>query len=151
MSSPSTQRASALLSGSLKAFSLVSIATGSFDIFLGLEGIKALCEPLAPTAIPATSSFAALVDTQTRFFGAMWAGYGVMLWWTSNDVVNRRTPLALLAGILFVSGVGRAASALQYGFSAPWIQAITAIDVLAPFAMFYFGVQGTRNGHGKLA
>lgn len=128
MSSAPLQLPMPLFTGLLKTFSLIFIVTGSFAILLGLDSIRALSPPLAPGALPTNSPVVS--DAQTRFFGAIWAGYGMMLWWASNNVSNRHTHLVLLAGISFVSGVGWAPSVLRYGVSAVRIQDITAIDVL---------------------
>lgn len=66
----------------------------------------------------------------------MWAGYGVMLWWTSNDLETRRMPLGLLGGIIFVGGLGRLLSGLSHGFSATWVQVATVAELLGPLAVY---------------
>jgi hypothetical protein len=104
------------------------------DVCLGIDMINSISGPL-PTRSPAV----ALVDSQIRFLGAMWAGYGMMLWWTSNDLETRRTPLGLLGAIMFLAGLGRLLSGLSHGFSATWVQVATAAELFGPVAMYSLG------------
>lgn len=104
------------------------------DVCLGIGMINSISGPL-PTGSPAI----ALVDSQIRFLGAMWAGYGVMLWWTSCDLQTRRTPQGLLAGIMFVGGLGRLASGLSHGFSVAWVQVTMLAELLGPVAIYLLG------------
>lgn len=55
-----------------------------------------------------------------------------MLWWASNDIRARRAPLALLSGVFWVAGVGRAVSGLRYGFSFPLVKVATAAELVGP-------------------
>ena len=118
----------------LKACSLFSIITGSMDVCRGIDMMNSISGP-----IPIRSPAIALVDSQIRFLGAMWAGYGMMLWWTSNDLKTRRIPLGLLGGIMFLGGLGRLLSGLSHGFSATWVQVATAAELFGPVAMYSLG------------
>ncbi|CAI7617785.1 unnamed protein product [Penicillium manginii] len=127
-------RKSPLFSRTLKACSIFAMITGTMDVCLGIGMIDSTLGP-----IPTGSVAMALVDSQIRFLGAMWAGYGVMLWWTSSDLETRRTPLGLLAGIMFVGGLGRLASGLRHGFSESWVQVAMLTELLGPVAMYSLG------------
>ena len=114
----------------LKVCSAFAITTGSLDAGLGIRMLGK--ESDFPTASPTT----AFADSQFRFLGAMWAGYGVLLWWTSNDLQGRQIPLGLLGGVMLAGGVGRALSALKYGFSAPWVQVAMWVELLGPGVIY---------------
>ncbi|KAK3067283.1 hypothetical protein LTR53_015936 [Teratosphaeriaceae sp. CCFEE 6253] len=118
------------VAGTLKAFSLFAIATGTLDILLGTAMAG------TPAESPATSPTMRLIDSQLRFLGAMWAGYGLMLWWITDDLPGRRTPLALLSGVMVAGGVGRAISGARYGFSATWVAVAMWVELLGPAGLY---------------
>ncbi|THC91133.1 hypothetical protein EYZ11_009403 [Aspergillus tanneri] len=105
-----TIQSSILFPTTLKACSMFAMLTGSMDVIFGADMITSAAGPL-PLGSPAIT----LLDSQIRYLGAMWAGYGVMLWWTSNDLQTRKAPLDLLAGIMFVGGIGRLVSGMRAG------------------------------------
>ncbi|EED21880.1 conserved hypothetical protein [Talaromyces stipitatus ATCC 10500] len=112
----------------IKAFSLFSMITGSMDVLSGVS----LIASMSGSSLTGTPTSLALADSQLRFLGAMWAGYGAMLWWASNDPQTRRFPLAMLGGILFVSGIGRVISGLSRGFNATWVKVATVVELVGP-------------------
>ncbi|KAK6079527.1 hypothetical protein SCUP234_05696 [Seiridium cupressi] len=126
-----------LISQALKAFSIVSIATGSADVLFGIRMIATKPGESAPK--PATVS---LMDSQLRFLGAMWAGYGMILWWASNNLVSRRVPLAVLGGVMFLGGLGRAASGLSHGMAATWVKVATAVELVGPGLVYLLAFAG---------
>ena len=122
-----------LLSRTLKVCSAFAVLTGSLDLCLGtsmLGGSQVFTPGLSTTAI---------ADSQIRFFGSAWAGYGVMLWWTSNDLSTRQTPLALLGGICFVAGLGRLVSSFKHGFGATWVRVAMWAELLGPGVIYAIG------------
>ncbi|KAM5355175.1 hypothetical protein ACJ41O_001821 [Fusarium nematophilum] len=128
---------SQLLARTLKGISIFSIVTGSLDVLLGTR----LIVPAPDQQLPFDPPALALVDSQLRFLGAMWAGYGTLLWWASNDVRARRVPLALLGVAMLAGGVGRLASGLSYGWSAPLKVATAAELVLLGPGMIYLSLR----------
>lgn len=124
---------SQLLPRTLKVCSVFAVATGSLDLCLGtsvLGGSQVFAPGLPNTAI---------ADSQIRFFGSVWAGYGVMMWWTSNDLKTRQVPLALLGGICFVAGLGRLASSFKHGFGAEWVRVAMWAELLGPGVLYAIG------------
>ncbi|GAM86221.1 hypothetical protein ANO11243_042330 [Dothideomycetidae sp. 11243] len=102
---------------------------GTLDVCLGIEMLGGTAQ------FPAASPVTAITDSQVRFLGSAWAGWGVMLWWASNDVRGRQTPLALLGGVIFAGGIGRALSARRFGFGAQWIPVVMWVELLGPGAL----------------
>ena len=62
-----------------------------------------------------------------------------MLWWASNDLRARRTPLALLGAIVVFSGVGRVIGGLTYGFGSRVVAWTAVGEILVPTAIWLFG------------
>ncbi|GAK68345.1 uncharacterized protein PAN0_071c6591 [Moesziomyces antarcticus] len=124
----------AALSTPLKLTAAFAVATGLMNLVAGVGWLKII----TGVPLPVQSRAAVFADSQLRFFGAIWAGYGAMLWWASNDVRGRRVPLAILACTMAVSGLGRTISGIVHGFSSPFTATFPAIELLAPSALWYF-------------
>ena len=62
-----------------------------------------------------------------------------MLWWASDDIRTRQTPLAILAGVMVFAGVGKLVSGVQYGFGSRVLAVAAAGEVLVPVALWMFG------------
>lgn len=119
----------------LKVGSAFAIATGTMDVLLGARTL----ENTSGVPFPINTVAAVLADSQLRFLGGIWAGYGMMLWWASNDLRTRRVPLAILGGVMMFGGIGRSISGALYGFSSSLIVGFTAIELLVPPAVWLFG------------
>ena len=119
----------------LKVGSAFAVATGTMDVLLGAQTL----ETATGAAFPMNSAAAVLADSQLRFFGGIWAGYGLMLWWTSNDLRSRRVPLAILGSVVLLGGIGRSISGALYGFGSSLIVAFTAIELVVPPAVWLLG------------
>lgn len=110
----------------LKTSSAICATTGIIDLILGPNFLLKTCgAPPLPSGHP-------VVESQYRFFGGIWAGYGAMVWWASNDVKARRAPLALLGGIMILGGVGRLLAAWHHGFGEPLMAVFAGIEILGP-------------------
>ncbi|KAK4934721.1 hypothetical protein LTR10_024094 [Elasticomyces elasticus] len=123
------------LSNFLKGVSLFSICTGTADVLLGASSVDFFAGHTFPVNSPAT----VFADSQLRFLGGMWAGWGVMMWWASNDLRARRTPLALLGGIMLFAGIGRVISGVKFGFGSNVVAAATAAEFVVPATIWLFG------------
>jgi Domain of unknown function (DUF4345) len=111
----------------LRIFAVFAVVTGSLDLLFG-GGLL-----VASGAVLATGSATdPLIDSQLRFLGAIWAGYGVMLWWTAGNLRSRMTPLAILSATMFVAGLGRTGSALLHGIPSPLVIVFIAIELIGP-------------------
>lgn len=111
------------------------MATGTMDLLFGVR----MLESGSGASFPMNSAAAVLADSQFRFLGGIWTGYGMMLWWTSNDIRTRRVPLAILGGIMGFGGIGRTISGVLHGFSSPLILGFTAIELVVPPAIWVLG------------
>ena len=125
---------SQLLSGGLKVFALFSIFTGTMDVVLGHK----MLVPASERSLLPRSTLAVL-DNQLRFLGTMWAGYGSILWWTTNDLTSRQIPLSLLGLFMFLAGVGRLTSGLAYGWGASWTKIAAGVELVGPPLIYLLG------------
>lgn len=121
------------LSTLLKVGSAFALATGTADVFLG----KAILE--TGSRFPVDTDAQVFADSQIRFLGAMWAGWGSMLWWISNDVKGRRVPLAIFGGFFVLGGLGRAISGALYGFRPGMTLPFTLVELIVPPAVWLAG------------
>ena len=119
----------------LKVGSAFAIATGTMDVLLGAR----VLENFSGVAFPVDSTAAVLADSQLRFLGGIWAGYGMMLWWASNDLRTRRVPLAILGVVMVFGGIGRSISGALYGFGSSLMVGSTAIELVVPPAVWLLG------------
>ncbi|EKJ75808.1 hypothetical protein NXS19_008399 [Fusarium pseudograminearum] len=118
----------------LKVFSIFSMATSTADV---IAGHKALIPASERALLP--KSTLSVLDNQLRFLGAVWGGYGALLWWASNDLETRQTPLAVLGAVMFIAGIGRTASGLATGWGAPWLKVAAGIELVFPPLIYLFG------------
>ncbi len=123
------------LSTFLKIGSTFALVVGGLDALLGAGAI----EPVAGVPLPVDSVATITADSQIRFLGTMWAGYGAMLWWVSKDVKARRVPFGILGVVLFVGGIARSISAAKYGFPVGALTAATAVELVVPPAIWLLG------------
>ena len=112
MSPTSSDRSARLLSYVLKVTCLIPFATGLADTFGGTRILA-----VAGAKIPSQMASDPMVNSQIAFWGAIWFGYGLTLWWSSNDAVARAPVLRLLLATLLLSGLGRALAAIVYGWA----------------------------------
>lgn len=122
----------AFVPGLLRGAGSFAIATGVADAFIGSR----MLEGLAGEPFSITSPVGAVADSQIRFLGSTWAGFGAMLWWVSNDVPARRTPLAILLGAFFLGGIGRSLSILAHGNATPLFISFIGIELIGPPAIW---------------
>ena len=92
----------------------------------------------AGSAIPRGASLDPVLNNQIAFWGAIWLGYGVALWWTSGDPLTRSSVARILLGTLFLSGLARGYSLLLYGFPGPVLAGAMAVELgLSPILFLW--------------
>ncbi|MFE9576054.1 DUF4345 domain-containing protein [Nocardia sp. NPDC006044] len=99
---------------------LACVAIGIFHLAAGIDGI------------PDMGSSGVTADSQTRFFGAIFLGYGVAWIWAARQTPIPAIVIRWLAGIFLLGAVGRFISVAVYGWPH-WFQIVlTALEVALP-------------------
>ncbi|MEP9380553.1 DUF4345 domain-containing protein [Aquabacter sp. CN5-332] len=113
---------SKLLAGIMTAFGLFAIATGSSDVILGSRLLVMIGADLGAAVNEPW------VDSQLRFLGAIWAGWGVLMIWACRDLKARGSLFDLLLGFLFVAACGRTISLILYPGSPTTLVAFVVLE-----------------------
>lgn len=85
-------------------------------------------------------------NSQLRYLGAVQAGSGVALWWTAGDLRNRAPLLRILAGTMFVGGLGRVLSSLLFGVGGLTNVVSITIELVLPIAVVVWHWRLLRHG-----
>jgi hypothetical protein len=72
-----------------------------------------------------------VLNSQVRFWGAIWFGFGIVLWHASNRLESDPALFRLLCGILGLSGLARLESAVVFGLPGPMLTSAMAITLIA--------------------
>jgi hypothetical protein len=89
---------------------LIAVLTGFMDVVVG-----AVAQLNIGIDLPEQALRDPVLDSQVRFLGAIWFGFGVLIIYGLYDLFNRRV---LLQGAMFfviLGGIGRFASAAMLG------------------------------------
>lgn len=109
------------LRGLVQAMGYACLAIGLFHVLLG------------NAAIPGEGSAGPTTDSLGRFFGAVFAGYGLGWLWAARQSPIPATAVRWLAGVFLLGAVGRVLSLTVHGWPH-WFQVALAVVelVLAP-------------------
>ncbi|MFB7850628.1 DUF4345 domain-containing protein [Streptomyces sp. NPDC056053] len=109
------------LRGLVQAMGYACLAIGLFHVLLG------------NAAIPGEGSAGPTIDSLGRFFGAVFAGYGLGWLWAARQSPIPATAVRWLAGVFLLGAVGRVLSLTVHGWPH-WFQVALAVVelVLAP-------------------
>ena len=87
------------------------------DVLLGAElSSAALSDPV--------------LDSQNRFYGTTFIGYGGLLFLCATDVRKYATVFSLVSGFIFLGGVARLISAVQVGLPPPLVIGLIASELI---------------------
>ncbi|WP_062991123.1 DUF4345 domain-containing protein [Nocardia anaemiae] len=107
------------------AMGIVIVGIGIFHMAAGIDGI------------PDMGSSGVTADSQTRFFGGIFVGYGLAWIWAARQVPIATHAVHWLAGIFLLSGIARLISVAVYGWPH-WFQIVlTAIEFALPPIFFW--------------
>lgn len=117
----------------VKILCAIPLLTGLLDLVLGASALSAVAAKLSAEALGDPN-----LNTQIRFFGAIWLGFGVLLWRVSNDLIAQASTFRVMCGILIVSGLGRLISLFQFGMPVPPFMAALVVElVLVPVLLIW--------------
>lgn len=78
---------------------------------------------------------AASVDSEDRFFGAVFVGYGLCHIWAAFDIRERIAWIMALAGVMFLGGLARLVSMAVSGLPHALYIGLTAVELVLPLVL----------------
>jgi hypothetical protein len=109
----------------LGVLGLIPILTGGLDLILGAIALNIAGASVSPEVLNN-----AVLDSQIRFFGAIWFGIGIVLYWILPSIEKQTTLFRLLMGGIFLGGIGRLTSAFVVGIPPSHLIAATALELI---------------------
>ena len=109
----------------LRAFCALPFLTGLGDMITGVQPLVA-----AGARIATATAADATLNSQVAFWGAIWFGFGISLWWAAGDIRRCATPIRIATATLFLSGAARAYASLRYGWPAPVLVGAMALELI---------------------
>lgn len=115
----------------------------ALDIIVLLFGLTCIAIALihiaiGPSAILDSVPVNATMDSEDRFYAALFLGFGGALVWCSRKLEGRRTVFGWLLLIFFLGGVARTVSAVQVGMPNTFFQAMWALELLMPPLLWWW-------------
>lgn len=123
----------------MTALRLLSGALGMVIILIGFGHII-----FGSAIIPGGMTLNATMDSEERFLGAIFAGYGMAWLWCANDLSRRRRAMLFLSAIFCLGGFARLVSMAVVGLPDQFFMAMTAIELGLPLVF----LAGLRRLHG---
>ncbi len=123
-----------LLKVLLWVMGVACVAIGVFHFSLGI------------VSVPGEWDAGATVDSRERFYGATFAGYGLLWIWAARQDPIRANTVRWLAGVFWLGAAGRLISLAVYG-PPQWFQiALTLIEVVLPPIYLWLAAADERKG-----
>ena len=72
-----------------------------------------------------------VLNSQIGFWGAIWFGFGIVLWRASSHLRDEADVFRLLCGTIALSGLARLGAAIAYGLPGPVLTAAMAVELIA--------------------
>ena len=114
----------------LRVFCALPFATGAADLLIGVKLLT-----MTGAAIPPPVDADPILNSEIKFWGAIWFGFGLILWYASRDLRQHAPLFRLLMSILVFSGLGRALSAVQFGAGSALMSAFMVLELTVPVAL----------------
>ena len=107
------------------------------------NSFEALFNALTGLNYPVTGAWPPTMDSELRFYAALWGAYGFILIAVARNLRAMLHYVPLLAATFFVSGAGRALSYFQVGPPHPFFVFLMVIELVLPiiFLMLWFRVR----------
>lgn len=108
----------------IRALCVIPFFTGVADVVNGV-GLLSLAG-----ARLGSSAADPVLNSQVGFWGAIWLGFGVILWRSSSRLRAEPDLFRILCGTLVLSGLARFGSALVHGWPGPELVVAMAVELV---------------------
>ena len=116
----------------------LQIATGLLGVIPVVTGIITMCGLSDPIYAAANIPANALLDSNLRFFGGVWLGLGLALYWLIPSIDRQTILFRVLWGMIFLGGIGRLLSMFFLGWPPLPFVGFTALEIIgAPFFIWW--------------
>ncbi|MFE3291301.1 DUF4345 domain-containing protein [Rhodococcus sp. NPDC059234] len=123
---------SGLLKGLTMAMGVACVAIGFLHMALGID------------SVPDMGSSGVTADSQSRFFGAIFVGYGLAWIWAARRSPIPSVVVRWLAAVFMLGGVGRLISLAVYGVPH-WFQIVlTVLELALPPVFFWLSAEDEK-------
>jgi hypothetical protein len=133
---------------SLRRLQIATALLGAVPVLTGLIGMLGLSDPLYATLnLPRDAT----LDSNMRFFGGVWLGLGLSVWWLVPRIASETALFRAVWLMIFLGGVGRLVSLLVIGLPMLPFVGFTVLEIVgAPlFAWWQRAVQNSANRQPK--
>lgn len=110
-----------------KALKILSVSGGLFISLVSMTHIA-----LGHSWLPDTMEVNASIDSEHRFYTALFLVFGLTLLWCSQDLLNRRHTFYVLLAALFVGGLARIVSVAVHGWPHSLFIALGVLELVIP-------------------
>lgn len=118
-----------------RSLQIVSAVLGLIPIVTGLTGMTGIHDPLYAAAHLAPDVF---LDSNLRFFGGVWLGLGVAMWWIVPTIEKQTLAFRILWGMIFAGGMGRLLSMVALGVPPVPFVGFTVLEIVgAPLMVLW--------------
>jgi hypothetical protein len=133
---------------SLRRLQIATALLGAVPVLTGLIGMLGLSDPLYATLnLPRDAT----LDSNMRFFGGVWLGLGLSVWWLVPRIASETALFRAVWLMIFLGGVGRLVSLLVIGLPMLPFVGFTVLEIVgAPlFVWWQRAVQNSANRQPK--
>lgn len=108
----------------VRALCIIPFLTGVADVVNGVGLLSFAGARLGSAAADP------VLNSQVSFWGAIWLGFGVILWRSSSRLRAEPDLFRILCGTLVLSGLARFGSALVHGWPGPELVIAMAVELV---------------------
>jgi predicted membrane channel-forming protein YqfA (hemolysin III family) len=97
---------------SKRGLQIVTAVLAAIPVATGVISMSGINDPLYSSAALPPST---LLDSNLRFFGGVWFGLGIAMYWLIPSIEKQTSLFRALWGMIFAGGIGRLVSMLILG------------------------------------
>ncbi len=118
----------------LAVIGLIAVITGALGVAAGIT--TNLGDFYAISVSPSIEGNI-ILDSNLRYFSGVWLGLGLILFWVIPSIERQKLVFRLLAGMIFIGGVGRVVSMLSFGTPSPLFVVFSLLELFFPLLIIW--------------